>query len=397
MTVALKAKPQLGSQVLPFILLDASVLLSPASVRIASGTETADMSFNLARTVTWTTSLPTTQRAIRIQAPTYACSSSSTITTASTLAISGAPTAGTNATLTNAYALNIEAGKTKVNDKIVLQNGAWIEGLTSGSNQWLNISPTSSAGSTDFFIRFARTATFNFGVDVFIVKQDDLTTNTGNLRFKCAAGVGNDSNFFVGDSSAYIMRMTTTGNDTLHISCTVNNATYSGAVAIVSNGTSGQANRSPTTNHVDPHLYVYSADSTQANDFIRMSHDQTDGNIATGNGNINLAPADTVFLNGGLKVKRNATATDLTVTSTHYLIGVTSTAAARTITMPSAATVGAGKTYIIKDESGGAATNNISIASVSSQTFDGAASPLVINTNYGTKTLYSDGANWFTI
>ena len=74
-----------------------------------------------------------------------------------------------------------------------------------------------------------------------------------------------------------------------------------------------------------------------------------------------------------------------------------STAAARTITMPSAATVGAGKTYIIKDESGGAATNNISIASVSSQTFDGAASPLVINTNYGTKTLYSDGANWFTI
>ncbi len=50
---------------------------------------------------------------------------------------------------------------------------------------------------------------------------------------------------------------------------------------------------------------------------------------------------------------------------------------------------------LIKDESGGAATNNITIATTSSQTIDG-ASTKVINTNYGVARVFSNGSNWFT-
>lgn len=89
------------------------------------------------------------------------------------------------------------------------------------------------------------------------------------------------------------------------------------------------------------------------------------------------------------------TATNYTVLLTDFTIGVTSTAAARTITLPSAAIAGVGHRYIIKDESGGALINNITVASTSGN-IDGSAT-FVINTNYGSITVYSDGTNWFIV
>ena len=45
-----------------------------------------------------------------MKAPTYAFTGASTMTTAATLAIEAAPIAGTNATITNAYSLWVQAG-----------------------------------------------------------------------------------------------------------------------------------------------------------------------------------------------------------------------------------------------------------------------------------------------
>lgn len=106
----LKASPELGSEYLPLLDLNATETPTNASVRLPASTETPDIAINLARTNTWATSLPSTQRAFYIQAPTYACSAVSTLTTAATLAISGAPVAGTNASITNRYALHVESG-----------------------------------------------------------------------------------------------------------------------------------------------------------------------------------------------------------------------------------------------------------------------------------------------
>lgn len=77
-------------------------------------------------------------------------------------------------------------------------------------------------------------------------------------------------------------------------------------------------------------------------------------------------------------------------------IGVTSTSSARTITLPAANTFPPGQLLIVKDESGAAATNNITVARAGSDTIDGATSA-VISANYGVTSLYSDGSSkWFT-
>ena len=76
------------------------------------------------------------------------------------------------------------------------------------------------------------------------------------------------------------------------------------------------------------------------------------------------------------------------------VIGV-NRAGAVTITLPTAE-VRTGRTYTIKDESGSAATNNITVATEGAETIDGSTTDAV-SENYGAKTYYSDGSNWFTV
>jgi hypothetical protein len=102
-----------------------------------------------------------------------------------------------------------------------------------------------------------------------------------------------------------------------------------------------------------------------------------------------------VVLNGGVAPKRTATAISYTALTTDIFVGVTDTSAARTITLPLAAN---GLILIIKDESGGAATNNITIQPDASlpDVIDGAASK-TINTNYGVIRMYAvSGTGWYT-
>jgi len=105
-------------------------------------------------------------------------------------------------------------------------------------------------------------------------------------------------------------------------------------------------------------------------------------------------PNSKLQINGSLAVKRTATAEDYT-TSGETIVGVTDTTAARTITLATADCV-EGRLITIKDESGGAGTHSITIATEGSETIDG-ASTVTISTNYGCIRLYSNGNNWFTI
>ena len=113
------------------------------------------------------------------------------------------------------------------------------------------------------------------------------------------------------------------------------------------------------------------------------------GNILT-----SIGPTGTLNLGAGFKVHRTAVSNNASILPTDYLLGVTSTAANYTLTLPTASGV-AGQIYIIKDESNGASTHNITLATTSAQTIDG-SSTKVISTNYGTLKVYSDGTNWFT-
>lgn len=84
-----------------------------------------------------------------------------------------------------------------------------------------------------------------------------------------------------------------------------------------------------------------------------------------------------------------------TISISDYLIGVSTLAVATSIGLPQPSKVGIGKTYIIKDEAGGATTTNITIRSEGEKTIDGASST-TLSANYQVKRFYTDGSNWFT-
>lgn len=77
---------------------------------MTASTEYNDANFALARSVQFATGNITTQRTIRIQAPTLRFAGTSTITTAATVQIDSAPTVGTNAVITENSALRVLAG-----------------------------------------------------------------------------------------------------------------------------------------------------------------------------------------------------------------------------------------------------------------------------------------------
>ncbi len=86
---------------------------------------------------------------------------------------------------------------------------------------------------------------------------------------------------------------------------------------------------------------------------------------------------------------------DYAATFNDYYIGVISTAAPRTITLPVTSII-KNQVFIIKDESGGAATNNISVVVAGgTKTIDGLTS-YPININYGSISVVYDGTNFFT-
>jgi hypothetical protein len=92
-----------------------ALTLSPGShTTLTASTEAPDVDLALNRTVGFSTGALSTQRAFIVRAPTYAFAGASTLTTAATLAITGAPVSGINATITNAYALLVESGGVKL-------------------------------------------------------------------------------------------------------------------------------------------------------------------------------------------------------------------------------------------------------------------------------------------
>lgn len=101
-----------------------ATITGAAHTTLAASTEATDCNVNLARTVQFATGALVTQRAVRIQAPTYAFVGASTITDAATLHISGAPAAGTNATITNAYALWVDGGAVRIDGNLCIGSSA---------------------------------------------------------------------------------------------------------------------------------------------------------------------------------------------------------------------------------------------------------------------------------
>jgi hypothetical protein len=108
-------------------------------------------------------------------------------------------------------------------------------------------------------------------------------------------------------------------------------------------------------------------------------------------------PQTTLDVQGSIRFKRTVVSTTpYTILASDNIIGVTGPASARSLTLPSAASTPAGQMYIISDESGTAAANNITINRAGTDTIEGATTK-VIALNYAAVRLYSDGVSkWFS-
>lgn len=202
------------------------------------------------------------------------------------------------------------------------------------------------------------------------------------------------------DTSASTLTIgNTSSSNTTNTSFNISDATYSTAVALqrTYDGYTTLLHRS--TND----LIIKAQDNAKikfvANNILALTINSANGttdfvqNItAPMVGAGTTSPTVALHVSGGQIHKRTAVSANYTVLTTDYIVAVTSTASARTITLPSTHT--AGQVYIIKDESGGANTNNITISG-NGKTIDG-TSTKVINTAYGVFQIYSNGTNYFT-
>ena len=175
----------------------AFTLTGAAHTTLALSTEATDVNFNLARTVQFATGALATQRAMRIQAPTYGFVAASTITTASTLSISGPPVAGTNATITSAYALNVESGNANFAGSLNVVGTAYAT-TYSFMNQNLQISAAAAPYTMLFYMAGLACQMSLIGTTLCVGSGGSIgfasgglgaTTTTGDtLLFRDAAG-----------------------------------------------------------------------------------------------------------------------------------------------------------------------------------------------------------------
>lgn len=176
--------------------------LTPATpTNRTASTEYIGSDFNLSRTITWATGALATQREFLVRAPTYAFVGASIITTAATLAISGAPIQGANATISNPFALWVQTGTAafdggartgtlQATDVVAFNPVA----STSGTTTKFAVSPGADTGTTltaeaiDVDFAFFRTRTWATGA---IATQRSFVVRPPTLAFAGASTVTN--------------------------------------------------------------------------------------------------------------------------------------------------------------------------------------------------------------
>lgn len=147
---------------------------------------------------------------------------------------------------------------------------------------------------------------------------------------------------------------------------------------------------------------TYSADAAQT--ITSASTLYIDAAPTTSGGNVTLTNSYAIFVDAGrvrfdgsyVGNRSTSAAGAYTVLPTDYIVGKTGiTGGGDTVTLEALAGVDTGRIVIIKDESGAAGANNITIDGNGAETIDGAANA-VINSNYGVRRLYATSTGWFT-
>lgn len=136
----------------------ALIVIGGVNTALTAGTQAYDINFALSRIVQFSTGALAAQHAVTVGAPIYAFVGASTITEAATFEIVGAPTAGTNASITNSHTLILNP--TSLTTSITNSYGLTVNANTGATNNYsaqfmggigLKFSQASQSTSHTFF------------------------------------------------------------------------------------------------------------------------------------------------------------------------------------------------------------------------------------------------------
>ena len=152
-----------------------------------------------------------------------------------------------------------------------------------------------------------------------------------------------------------------------------------------------------STNGTQANMFPTETDTTA--DYLAckgISFENSDTRLIDLNGSGVLQFTDTngAVLLSSLAAAPTTQAVTTNITAAHNKIYLVTTSSARTITLPAAAL---DTQFYIKDATGSANTNNITIARAASESIDGVAASYIIDSNLASVLLVCDGTNWFVL
>jgi hypothetical protein len=195
--------------------------------------------------------------------------------------------------------------------------------------------------------------------------------------------------------SGGIPTWTTLGGGTLTIGSYDGQSPVANGLQIVSNALYAQSATTSFPGMVNTTTQSFAGNKTFTGNTVDT------GNTSIANATASVATIGIVgstavqIINGGISYTTRTVTASFTIdtTTTDYYV-LCNQSAAITITLPAPTN---GRTLIIKDISGTANTNNITVARHASELIEGIAASKIIQGNYDGETFMSDGTNWWLV
>ena len=187
---------------------------------------------------------------------------------------------------------------------IALLNGEFIRNTVDGRIDFMP--DPHSAG--DYGIYFDLKTSADYAIVGTIDHAGLLNTNAG-FQFANNLAVVASKNLDFGNTGGLVSYYAQAGGNGAWYFAPYIGSGNAGALCLVSQNGMGNANRRPATAHANPTIYVYAGGFANANDFVRTSHDGTDGAVEAGRGKLRLKGAS------GARVESSSGGFDLPATA----------------------------------------------------------------------------------
>ena len=166
-------------------------------------------------------------------------------------------------------------------DGVVLENGEFIRNTVNGRIDFM----PAPHPSGDYGVYFDLTTNANYALVGTIDSTGALNTNAG-FQFSNNLAVVASKNLDFGNTGGLVSYYAQAGGNGAWYFAPYIGSGNAGALCLVSQNGMGNANRRPATAHANPTIYVYAGGFANANDFVRTSHDGTDGAVEAGRGKL---------------------------------------------------------------------------------------------------------------